>query len=50
MYSAVLWKLDKLLFIDDELQQSNQDLFEEAVLNTPMVQDDQENPLKKYFE
>jgi len=28
----------------------NKDLFDEAVLNTPMIQDDQENPLKKFFQ
>jgi len=35
---------------DNPLQQNSQDLFNEAVLNTPLIQDDQENPLKKYFQ
>jgi len=33
---------------DNTLQQNSQDLFNEAVLNTPLIQEDQENPLK-YF-
>lgn len=35
---------------DNTLQQNSQELFTEAVLNTPLIQDDQENPLKEYFQ
>ena len=37
-------------FLEATLQQNSQELFNEAVLNTPLIQDEQENPLKEYFQ